>query len=137
MSLINLCIQGETPAKKNSRVTLPNGRNIPSKRYREWHSGAEGQVVRQWALFLQAGLKEIDTPVKLTIFFFHKDDRRRDSDNAAASILDLLQDCGVLKDDCWQIVRELSIKNFKDNSAHCDILIRDYEEEEEDQEDDC
>ena len=30
----------ETPSKKNSRITLKNGRTIPNKKYSEWHKKA-------------------------------------------------------------------------------------------------
>lgn len=132
MSLISFQIVGETPAKKNSRLTLPNGRSIPSKRYREWHADAESQIIEQWVEFLKSGVEKINRPIKLSLYFVHKDARRMDSDNAASSILDLLQDCGVLEDDCWQIVRAINIRNLKGTSARCNILIMDYEEQEND-----
>ena len=51
----------------------------------------------------------IDYPVSITLTFYHGDQVRRDSDNQAASIMDLLQDAKVLADDRWQIVRILTI----------------------------
>ena len=38
--------------------------------------------------------------VRVSIAFHHGDLRRRDSDNGTSSILDLMVDCGILKDDC-------------------------------------
>ena len=56
--------------------------------------------------------------------FTHGDLRRRDSDNGCSSILDLLVDNGILQDDNWQIVQEISIKNnYKKNSSFCKITI--------------
>lgn len=103
-------IKGETPAKKNSRITLPNGRNIPGKRYREWHDAALPQVLAQ----LKGTWPLLDEPCEVALSFFHGDFRRRDCDNGASSVLDLLVDAGVLSDDNWKIVRTLKVANFYD-----------------------
>lgn len=116
---MKLIIEGETPAKKNSRIQLPNGKNIPSKQYREWHKSAMTQVV-----CMTIGREPIEQPVAITLSFFHGDKRRRDSDNGTSSILDLLVDAGVLKDDKWEIVRILNIYNQYDKGhARCEISI--------------
>lgn len=116
---MKLIIEGETPSKKNSRIQLPNGRNIPSKQYREWHKSAEVQV-----RCMTIGREPIEQPVAITLSFFHGDKRRRDSDNGTSSILDLLVDAGVLKDDKWEIVRILNIYNQYDKGhARCEISI--------------
>lgn len=120
---MKLIIEGETPAKKNSRIQLPNGRNIPSKQYQQWHKSAEVQV-----RMMTIGHQAIDYPVIITLFFFHGDLRRRDSDNGTSSILDLLVDAGVLADDKWQIVRILNVFNQYDkNNARCEIDIQPLE----------
>ena len=120
---MKLIIEGETPSKKNSRVYLPNGRNIPSKQYREWHKSAEVQV-----RCMTIGHKAIGYPVIISLSFFHGDLRRRDSDNGTSSILDTLVDAGVLQDDKWEIVRVLNVYNYYDKGhARCEIDIRPLE----------
>lgn len=115
-------IDSETPSKKNSRVVLPNGKNIPSKNFRLWHECAFVQVKTQ--MVKQSFPAPIETPVKIKLQFTHGDLRRRDSDNGTSSIMDLLTDCGVLKDDCWQIVRQIEVLNgYEKNKAECAILI--------------
>lgn len=84
---ITLTIQGETPAKKNSRITLPNGRTIPSKRYRDWHSGALSQLERQWPAFNR---ETFEREIRVYFRFYHADNRRRDSDNGVSSVFDTL-----------------------------------------------
>ena len=64
---IFLCIQGETPAKKNCRITLPNGRTIPSKRYRAWHSAALFQLESQWS---EKQKDTIEREVRISCIFF-------------------------------------------------------------------
>ena len=113
-------ILGETPAKKNSRITLSNGRTIPSKRYRAWHSAALFQLEQQWK---DKGRTTFENEVHVNLHFFHEDNRRRDSDNGVSSIFDTLQDAGIISDDRWQIVKEFSVKNTKATEARCEIEI--------------
>ena len=89
-------IEGSVPSKKNQRQTfVKNGRiiNIPSKRYKEWHDQA------MWQL---KGSKKLKPPYEITMVFWMKDNRRTDLDNKVGSVLDLLQDVGIIEDDCWQ-----------------------------------
>ena len=79
--------KGETPAKKNSRRTLRNGKTIPSRRFEAWHADSLFSLLHQ-----KRPAKPIDTPICITMVFCHGDRTRRDSDNEATSILDLLQD---------------------------------------------
>lgn len=116
---MKIIIEGETPSKKNSRIQLPNGRNIPSKQYQQWHKSAEMQV-----RMMTIGHKAIGYPVIVSLSFFHGDLRRRDSDNGTSSILDTLVDAGVLADDKWEIVRVLNVYNHYDKGhARCEIDI--------------
>lgn len=121
---IYLCIRGETPAKKNSRITLTNGRTIPSKRYRAWHSAALFQLEDQWK---DKGRTMFENEIHVNLHFFHEDNRRRDSDNGVSSIFDTLQDAGIISDDRWQIVKEFSVKNAKATEARCEIEIIEIE----------
>ena len=118
--MISFIIDGETPAKKNSRiVNTKTGRSFPSKRYTEWHKSAQMQLLSVWKHF-----KPIDVPCKIHMTFTHGDLRRRDSDNGTSSILDLLVDCGILADDNWQIVKGLTIENdYEKGKPSCQIGI--------------
>lgn len=127
---MTLTLHSETPAKKNSRITLPNGRTIPSKQYRSWHGGAMSEIELQMMCKRGEQMKiPIDYPISITISFTHGDLRRRDSDNSVSSILDLLQDCGILADDNWQIVREINVRNqYMKNEAGAVIEIEPIKE---------
>lgn len=118
-------LPGETPAKKNSRITLRNGKTIPSKNYTEWHS----MSLRE--LFSQKKPEEpITSPVSVILSFYHGDLRRRDSDNGTSSIMDLLVDAKILADDNWQIVRQIAVFNYYDKGApRCRISICQMQEE--------
>ena len=124
--MIRLQITGETPGKKNSKIWTRSGKLIPSAKHQKWHADALNQL--QSYLDLVALGDElpgpIDYPVSVTLTFYHGDQVRRDSDNQAASIMDLLQDAKVLADDRWQIVRILNIYNhFDKGNARCLIEI--------------
>lgn len=127
---MTLTLHSETPAKKNSRITLPDGRTIPSKKYRQWHGGAKSEIELQMMCKRGEQLKTpIDYPICITISFTHGDLKRRDSDNGVSSILDLLQDSGILSDDNWQIVREISVRNrYEKNEAGAVIEIEPLKE---------
>lgn len=113
-------IEGETPAKKNSRIiNTKTGRSFPSKKYTEWHKSALVQLMQ-----FPRPDKPIDTPVRIVLKFTHGDLRRRDSDNGCSSIMDLLVDAGILADDNWNIVQDISISNkYEVRNPKCDILI--------------
>jgi len=114
-------IVGETPAKKNSRIVLKNGKNIPSKNYQQWHEGAMLQLAGQKRI---VQCKAVSVPCTIRLNFIHGDLRRRDSDNGCSSIMDLLVDCGILADDNWQIVQNIEIKNsYEKNNAFCVVEI--------------
>ena len=103
-----LSIPYETPSKKNSRViNRRTGRSFPSKAYREWHENASLWLKVHYNLAPQG-----DGPFMLRIRFYHGTNARCDSDNKASSILDLLVDLGVLPDDRWQVVQNISVSNF-------------------------
>ena len=117
-----MALAGEAPAKKNSRITLPGGRTIPSARHRAWHFDAMAQAASQ----LGGRRPERSSPCRVEMDFWHGDRRRRDSDNGASSVLDLLVDAGVLADDRWEIVQEIRVRNFYDKGkARCEVRVLD------------
>lgn len=112
-------ISGEVPAKKNSRIVLKNGKNIPSVRYKEWHEKSYIELLTQ-----KRPSKALDIPISIDIIFQHGDLRRRDFDNGVNSIMDLLVDVGILQDDKWSIVKKATIDNtFIKNNPMCFFSI--------------
>ena len=125
---MKLIIESETPGKKNSKIWTRSGKLIPSAKHQKWHTDALLQLNAQLCRMGEEAPNMIETPVSVTLTFYHGDQVRRDSDNQASSIMDLLQDAKVLADDRWQIVRILNIYNYFDKGhARCEIDIRPLE----------
>lgn len=95
-------IEGQVPAKKNSRQCfVKNGRmiNIPSQRYKDWHTQAMAQL---------NGFGSLKPPYELVCKFYFKDKRPRDLDNALASVCDLLQDAGIIENDDAKLLTKVT-----------------------------
>lgn len=113
-----IIIHGRIPSKKNSRIVTRSGRTFPSKQYTAWHKDASGQVKRHGDIIRNAG--------RVCLYFFMPDARRTDLTNKAESVMDLLVDCGILKDDCWQVVNEVVLKccGIDRENPRCEIYLR-------------
>lgn len=102
MNKLIIELSGDIPSKKNSRITLRNGRTIPSKRFQVWHDIA----IVMTKLAVQKQIKTYSyisnlMSYNIDITFYMGTKRRTDIDNKVSSILDMLVDAGVLEDDDW------------------------------------
>lgn len=125
--MIRFQIFGETPSKKNvNKFNAKTKRVYKDAHFLEWHSDAMIQLNSQLARIVPRP-SLIDSPVIISIDFYHGNLIRRDSDNQVSTIMDLLQDSKVLSDDNWQIVRQIHVRNlYEKNEARCLIEIEDY-----------
>lgn len=127
--MIKLTLTGIPPAKKNSKRWIVRGSRrflVPSEKHEAWHSLATYEVIHQIG-----GIREI-LPLsvsKIEITYFATDKRRRDSSNATESVMDLLVDIGVLKDDNMIEVPDLRMiyGGILKTQARTDIVIETYE----------
>jgi Holliday junction resolvase RusA-like endonuclease len=95
--MLELVLEGNVPSKKNSRINTKDGKSFPSKDFSDWQDEALISVRRQTRKrFL--GLVQIE----LIIYFGTLG--RADTDNKVTSILDMLVEALVLKDDYWETV---------------------------------
>lgn len=91
-----------------------------------WHDGAILLLARQ-----KRPEEPLASPLCVKMIFYHGDLTRRDSDNEATSILDLLKDTRIIADDNWKIIRQIQIENrYEKNAARCEILLSDYKKKE-------
>ena len=98
-------LEGTVPSKKNQRRTFYKyGRviNIPSKQYEDWHKDALAQLE-------VLGVKKMNPPYKVHLSFWMKDKHRKDMDNSAQSVLELLQDAEVIEDDDCKLLQEVHL----------------------------
>lgn len=127
--MMKFVLDGEVPAKKNSRMTLRGGKSIPSERFRAWHDCALFLLSRQVMSQCETPPR-LSSPLRVWVSFHHADRRRRDGDNSLSSVLDLLVDAGVLSDDSWEIVREVRVDNdlAPSGEAWCSIEVSTFSE---------
>jgi Holliday junction resolvase RusA-like endonuclease len=100
-NIVELKIEGNVPSKKNSRVRTRSGSSIPSKAFSDWQESALWQVRQQTKVrFLK--------PVSLEVIIYFGTNGRADLDNRVTSVLDMLVEAIVIRDDKWQDVPRIS-----------------------------
>lgn len=113
---MKLIIHGSTPSKKNSKIISCRGNRpclFPSTKYTEWHKDA----------LIQLTGKESIKKNSITLTFFAGDNRKFDLTNKAESIMDTLVDAGLLEDDNYSVISELTLKfgGVEKDGARCVI----------------
>jgi Holliday junction resolvase RusA-like endonuclease len=101
--MVELIIHGNVPSKKNSRIRTRSGSYIPSAAFAEWQNQALWQVRAQCQQRFLA-------PVSVEVIIYFATKARADLDNRLTSILDMLVEGLVLRDDKWQDVPQISAK---------------------------
>jgi Holliday junction resolvase RusA-like endonuclease len=125
--VISIFVSGRIPAKKNQKVFNKARTHIfPSGKHAKWEKQAVMEVAQQ--MNQPAPLEETFL-VELT---FNMPCRRRtDLTNKAESVMDLLVKCGVLKDDCWQVVPRLVLSGMREEEEKVGCLVEIYAKESE------
>ena len=97
--VIRYVLTGEVACKKNSnKFDGRTGNVYKTEHFRKWHSYAMLQVKAQ-------GVPKIPLErYEARFVLYHATRRRIDSDNQVTSLLDLMQDALVVRDDCWTCV---------------------------------
>jgi len=96
-------IGGIIPAKKNNKQVVRRGKGydiLPSKRHQAWHKKALPLLKAQ-------GIPLHGDPVVISFYIWYPDHVRRDIDNTITTLMDLMVDAGILKDDNASIVQEV------------------------------
>jgi len=101
--MIELVLEGSVPSKKNQRINRGDGVSFPSKKFVQWQSDALKQVrIQTRQRFL--------VPVGVEVIIYFGTKVRSDLDNRLSSILDMLVEALVIKDDKWQDVPRIAIE---------------------------
>mgnify|MGYP002074188211 CR=1 FL=1 len=100
--------------KKNLRVYIRN-----SKKYTDWVVNTKDEITRQAQVECNRYSKHnIMYPlnnVSVKVYHYWADNIERDNSNKYDSIIDLFVSCGILTNDCWQVVKrnESEAENYK------------------------
>lgn len=122
-AILRLLVKGRIPSKKNSRNIFARGGklfNIPSKEYAAWHKTA----MLQLPPFRPTGEENFSL---VHLSFWAPDKRSADLSNKTESIMDLLVDAGILKDDNWWVVNSLILEfmGVDKENPRCEITLYD------------
>lgn len=101
--MLELTLAGSVPSKKNSRVRTKSGSYIPSKAFYDWQTDAMWQVRQQTR-------ERLFKPVAVDVTIAFGTKGRADLDNRLTSVLDMLVEALVLRDDKWQDVPEMTVR---------------------------
>lgn len=111
-------VSSPIPSKKNSRVVLKNGVNIPSKEFRSWHKAHLGELRKARS---EHGV--FTCPVSISLGIAFGDLRRRDLDNALTSVIDLVKDSGIILDDDWRHVSRVSCEVLDTRADYAIVTV--------------
>lgn len=101
--IVELILEGNVVSKKNSRINRGDGMSFPSKKYMDWQNSAITQVRLQTP-------ERFYKPVSIEVIIYFATLGRADLDNRLTSILDMLVECLVLRDDKWQDVPLMKVQ---------------------------
>lgn len=101
--IVELVLEGNVPSKKNSRINTSSGRSFPSKNYSDWEAASIQQVRLQTR-------HRFFEPVHIEAIIYFGTLGRADLDNRLTSILDMLVEALVIRDDKWQDVPALAVQ---------------------------
>lgn len=116
-SVVEIRLDGRVASKKNSRVTTKQGMSFPSADYNDWHKSALVQVRQQTR-------ERFFGFVQIEIIIYFATLGKADTDNKCTSILDMLVDAMVLKDDYWEhLPRTIQEAAYRPNQPGAFIRI--------------
>lgn len=101
--MIELVLEGNIPSKKNSRINLKSGVSIPNKKFVQWQEDALWQVRKQTR-------ERFYKPVGIEAIIYFGTMAKADLDNRITSILDMLVEALILRDDKWQDVPRIAVQ---------------------------
>lgn len=101
--MVELNLEGNIPSKKNSRINRSDGKSFPNKKFIQWQDDAIRMVRAQTR-------HRFYVPVQIEVIVYFGTLAKADLDNRLTSILDMLVEALVLRDDKWQDVPLLTLQ---------------------------
>ena len=123
MKTFEYTFEGSTPSKKNQKIMICRGPRpmlIPSKKYTEWHKE------HMWLLKKSVPREPIEKVDAMWLEFGAATHHKWDLTNKAESIMDILVDAGILKDDNYTVVPNLSLSFTgvdKERGHYCKVTF--------------
>lgn len=81
-----------------------------SKKYKDWVETTTPVILEQANVerlrYEKHGITYPLSNATIKVYHYWKDNMERDNSNKYDSIIDLFVACGILKNDCWQVVRK-------------------------------
>ena len=79
-----------------------------SKKYTDWVEASKPVLIKQADIeakkYLKYGITYPLDNVSVKVYHYWQDNMERDNSNKYDSLIDLFVSCGILTNDCWQIV---------------------------------
>ena len=100
---VELTLEGSIPSKKNSRIKRGDGVSFPSTKFTQWQNDALKQIRLQ-------SHHRFYAPVSAEVIIYFGTLGRADLDNRLTSILDMLVEGLMLRDDKWQDVPLIKVQ---------------------------
>ena len=127
--MLKFTITGDVPSKKNSFRIINNKKTgkpfiLSSVAKGKWHNRAISQLLENRPnLAIARGNKLI-----LEMTFYSETARAAALDNKATTVLDLLQEAGIIENDNWNVIPKLILEyGGKDkNNPRCEITINSH-----------
>lgn len=101
--MIELVLEGNVPSKKNQRINTKDGLSFSSKAFTGWQNEALKQVRLQTR-------QRFYVPVQIEVVIYFATLGKSDIDNRLTSILDMLTEALVLRDDKWENVPLMKVE---------------------------
>jgi len=101
--------------KTNRYIRKRNGKVFKSPRVILWEARA------LWEIKNQYGGEVLSNPLKVEVYFFLPDGRKRDIDNMLKTLWDVLQKAGVIEDD--NLIRETKTVKLKGRKTHGTVIV--------------
>lgn len=117
--IVEITLEGSVPSKKNSRINRGDGVSFPSNKFIQWQRNAlkEVRVQTRHRFF---------NPVSVELIIYFGTNIRADLDNRLTSILDMLVEGLVLRDDKWQDVPLIQVQaEYRKNKPGAFIRLTD------------
>ena len=124
LNTLSIKLTGRIPSKKNSKIIVCRGAYpilLPSKNYSAWHEEQSWEL-KKYRILIKKPIADCSL---VEIKFYAPDMRDADLSNKVESIMDLLVDNDIIKDDNWFVCESLfvSLAGVDRNNPRAEIKI--------------